>query len=573
MLRRLCGRLARPVALGVLLLAAATGPAQQRAEERVKTNEQAPLVKPVGPAQEGAGASSGSPVDEELVAIGRRLYREGLLASGQPVEATVQGDVPVDGTQFTCVSCHRRAGMGAIEADRVVAPVSGQELYRPRESGYEPRPAYTDETLARVLREGIDPAGRAMDPLMPLYELPDREMAGLIAYLKTLSAEFSPGVTDEEIRFATVIAGDVDPALEKAMLDVLETFFDEKNRRTRHEVRRLEAGPWIRDYKYKAYRFWVFEPWRLKGPPQTWPAQLEEHYERRPAFALVSGVAAGDWRPIHDFCERRQIPCLLPNTDWPVTSGDDYYTMYFSKGLTLEAQAITRHLSEQPAAVRTLHVFREDGSGSAAARASRLAAREHESVSTVDWVLAPRERLSAHRLDERLDESGANAAMLWLGQEDLAELGPGFELGSGARIYLSSTLLDGDVSALPDTMRARSSAVHPYTLPEELKSRAGRVRGWLRSRKIDGPHERVRAQTYFACMMVGDALGHIKRYFYRDYFMDSLEHADRMAVYSAFYPRLSFGPGQRYLAKGCYVVPLGGDREQAPSARTSWVVP
>jgi hypothetical protein len=412
-----------------------------------------------------------------------------------------------------------------------------------------------------------------MDPLMPLYELPDREMAGLIGYLKTLSAEFSPGVTDEEIRFATVIAGDVDPGLERAMLDVLETFFDEKNRLTRHEVRRLEGGPWIRDYKYKAYRFWVLEPWRLTGSPQTWPAQLEEHYQRRPVFALVSGVAAGDWRPIHDFCERRQVPCLLPNTDLPVISGDYYYTMYFSKGLTLEAQAIARHLSEQTAAAHALHVFREDGSGAAAARASRLAAREHESVSTVDWVLAPGDRLSAARLDERLAETGANAAMLWLGREDLAELGRGFALESDAGIFLSSTLLDGDLSALPETMRATSSVAHPYTLPEELPNRAGRVRGWLRNRKIDGPHERVRAQTYFTCLMVGDGLGHIKRYFYRDYFLDSLEHADRMAVYSAFYPRLSFGPGQRYLAKGCYVIPLEGDGEQALSDRASWIVP
>ncbi len=50
------------------------------------------------------------------------------------------------------------------------------------------------------------------------------DMAILIAYLKTLSAELSPGVGKDYkyIRFATVIAGDVPDEDRKEMLAILD---------------------------------------------------------------------------------------------------------------------------------------------------------------------------------------------------------------------------------------------------------------------------------------------------------------------------------------------------------------
>jgi hypothetical protein len=40
----------------------------------------------------------------------------------------------------------------------------------------------------------------------------------------------------------------------------------------------------------------------------------------------------------------------------------------------------------------------------------------------------------------------------------------------------------------------------------------------------------------------------------------------------AVYPRLSFGPGQRYASKGCYVVQVAGDDEPLLEKRSTWVI-
>lgn len=172
-----------------------------------------------------AGETIGGLPPAEALRLGERMYREGLLPSGEPMQAIVQGDIPVDGTMFSCESCHLKSGMGSVEGRVVTLPTNATELFKPftfsAEETIPPwqsmpdtinwsirRPAYTDETLAVALAAGFDPAGRELLLTMPRYLLEDDDMAVLIFYLKNLSAQPSPGVTATTIRFATVIGVD-----------------------------------------------------------------------------------------------------------------------------------------------------------------------------------------------------------------------------------------------------------------------------------------------------------------------------------------------------------------------------
>jgi len=60
--------------------------------------------------------------------------------------------------------------------------------------------------------------------------------------------------------------------------------------------------------------------------------------------------------------------------------------------------------------------------------------------------------------------------------------------------------------------------------------------------------------------------------FDRDYFFDLIDMMRDQYYAIAVYPRLSFGPGQRYASKGCYVVQLSGGPEPQLEKRSGWVV-
>jgi hypothetical protein len=60
---------------------------------------------------------------------GKRIYRDGLLSSGQPLEAIVQSSLRLTGDQVACVNCHRRSGLGGSEGQLTARTVTGPALF------------------------------------------------------------------------------------------------------------------------------------------------------------------------------------------------------------------------------------------------------------------------------------------------------------------------------------------------------------------------------------------------------------------------------------------------------------
>ena len=152
----------------------------------------------VGSVAAAAAENGGKASEADLIAVGSRIYREGILISGQPLTGELPGDIKMADTQAACVKCHKRSGFGSSEGGKSVPPLTRNELYQPMAArgiklyGAQNRPksavrpAYTDESLAKALREGVDPMGRRLLAPMPRFALSDNDMAALVAYLKTL---------------------------------------------------------------------------------------------------------------------------------------------------------------------------------------------------------------------------------------------------------------------------------------------------------------------------------------------------------------------------------------------------
>ncbi len=109
------------------------------------------------PGKEGAAA-------EEMLRLGERMYRQGVLPDGRPMQAIVAGDVPVDGRMFTCANCHRRSGLGSLEGPVIAWPTNGKELFIPRRRTGAWRAASADEAPGSPERWSLPPSS---GPPMP----------------------------------------------------------------------------------------------------------------------------------------------------------------------------------------------------------------------------------------------------------------------------------------------------------------------------------------------------------------------------------------------------------------------
>jgi hypothetical protein len=534
-------------------------------------------------AQEQSPAAEAAP-DPQSIALGKKMYMEGVLPSGEIMTATIQGDIKLTGEQVVCGACHRRSGMGSSEGQDVVPAITGNILYQPlRLPTIKPplppalRPAYTDETLKRAIRDGIGADGEAFSPLMPRYSLSDAELDSMVAFLKTLNTDPDPGVTEKQIHFATVIADSAEPEQRKALLDVLNTYVEQKNVETRNESQRAEHAPWHKHWTFSPYRKWVLHVWELQGPPESWPEQMADHYQEQPVFALLSGLVPGSWQPVHDFCEGFEIPCLFPITDLPVIDEQDFYNVYLSKGMTVEGEAIAQNLVDDGLLNKqVVQVYRAGDDRGAVAAAALKGALEARGGQVKDFPLSDPDAEPVNDFWSSVIKQGRGAVMvLWLGEADVRALWqrPGAE-DAPVRIYLSTTLYGSDLDQVPVSVREQLRFVHPSEMPDKLNRLLMRSTGWLRSRRIYAPEQKqVQADAYFALKVAGGALKGIQGYFDREFFLEGIEHMVDNANYTSVYPRISLAPNQRFVSKGCYIARLEGGEKARLRAVSEWLIP
>jgi hypothetical protein len=493
----------------------------------------------------------------------------------------VQQGGALGGSDAACVQCHRRSGLGGSEGQNAIRPIAGRLLFSAVQAegrwagaagGAAARPPYTRAALARALREGVDPSGRVLDALMPRYVLSDDEIDRLHAYLAGLSSTIAPGVTDREIHFSTIIAPDVDADRRRALLEVLQAFFRDKNGGTRKEGRRREVGS---EPMYRAFRTWVLHVWELRGAPETWPEQLDAHYRRQPVFAVLGGLGGADWQPVHAFCEEQALPCVFPDVDYPVATGAGYYSVYFSRGLVQETEVLAAQLAAAQAGKATVvQVFRDDSPGRLQAGALRDAMQRRGAGSVVDYPLSDRGPASAAFWSRLLHDTRPAILVVWLDDVDLRTLGAGGPPPAGLQaIYLPAGLSATRSADLPGGWLDRARLVTLFE-PEWKRGRhLARMQAWLRARKIPLTDARTQANAYFAASLVGDVMAHLGENFFRDYFIESIEQMTEVSLAASIYPHLSLGPGQRFASRGGYVVGFPREAGGAPVPPGDWRIP
>ena len=517
--------------------------------------------------------------------IGESIYRRGVLASGAPLVGSRRAGSPdLTGAGAACVNCHRRSGLGGREGTMTIPPLTSEYLFRDRGTaahetmlhGYgnqlSHRDAYTDASLAHAIRDGVDSMGRTLSPLMPRFALDDAGMEALIGYLKKLGTRRMPGVTASVLHLATVVTPDADPLKRQGTLEVLKRYFIEKNAVPfGHAEPPSAAGRAHTASIPPGLRHWQLHVWELSGPESGWREQLDRDLAREPVMALLSGVGGSKWGPVHEFCEKAELPCLFPNLDVPTVAEGDFYSLYYSNGVLLEAQLIARQVAAAPKAGvnrKLLQIYRAGDSGEAAAKAL-TAALQGKQLEVRSKAL-PAGRAESGLRNALRAAASADLLVLWLRPEDIAQLGTAPQ---NLPVYLSGLMGGLEQAPLPASWRAQTKMTYPVDLPERRVVRVDYGLGWFTFRHIPVVAMQAQSDTYLACGILTETLEHASDISDPTYLVELLQETLDHRVLTGYYPRLTLAAGQTLASKGSYLVRFAEPSGPRLVVEGEWTVP
>ncbi len=489
-----------------------------------------------GPALAGEQETvAGLPADEAL-RLGERMYREGILPSGEPMMALVSEDIEVDGTMFSCRSCRLRSGRGSLEGTVITLPTCGSWLYKPL-VGREMRPqsearlpdrlnpppfrqAYTDRLVGGAIWAGKDANGRELSWVMPRYKMSTRDMEIMVYYLKNLSAEFSPGVDDTTLRFATVVEPRASASPTATPCSRFsQAIVRDRNSQSRHDERRAQDGA---GSTWRSCTNFLSPLLARSLGARRRPVNLVRPSSRTTtARRRCSRCSAGSPRviggPIHSFCRAQSD--TLPAADYrlslwcPTPTGTRSSS---SKGYYQEGETAARFLGRMgrrckvtSRSSRSLRDRRRRPRcwrpGFAAARSSRgMPARQGASWSESERSI---DRAFWSRLVA--DNPGAVLA-LWLepGEGGERSAAPAAAEPRPPAVLVSSSFLgDTPRSVLPP----EGSPVHFHHLTNRSRrtwvGRGWPSRSWLRAKGLPVTNFEIQAKGYFlGWMLAGDGV-------------------------------------------------------------------
>jgi hypothetical protein len=523
--------------------------------------------------------------------------------------------------------------MGQVEGDIQVPPIAGNFLFAGKDEKHlammDPRVSkslnkshdpYTQSTLAEAILRGKNNQGREMSVAMPRFDMNESELKALTAYLRQLSTEWSPGITQTSIRFATVITPDVDPLRRKTVIEMMQKIVRQKNGSTEvathgRSRRHMTSAA---EFVLGTERTWDLDIWELQGAPETWDKQLTTFYRNRPVFALISGASTSTWQPVQDFCDREKIPSWFPSVDLTEKT-PSRYSFYFSGGVMLEANVLARHLlGSTPLPKHLIQIFRDDTVGLAAAHELEHALAG-SGVSVENRIVAG-DAVSSESLRSLMGkQKSGDAVVFWLRRDDVALLAK-LKPARGVENYFSSRMANAENVPLSAEWKKNSHLVYLYELPAKREVNLAYFRAWINMHKFPVVDEAMQSEVFFAFNYMTDTSSEMLNNLYRDYLVERAEtmmdkregvkaeqetrdrlflgnpgdlvkkHGDMTIKEEArlpisgqvgagishgttIYPHLSLGPGQRFASKGGYIVKFEDSRSNKLVAESNWIVP
>jgi ABC-type branched-subunit amino acid transport system substrate-binding protein len=482
-----------------------------------------------------AGISLGAnaaPLSSEEAA-GKRLYRQGLSASGEAIMARVgAADVLLPATSLPCANCHAADGLGRPEGGLRPPPLNWARLtstYGQQQVNGRSYPAYNESTLATVIQQGRDPGHNRLDPSMPRFLLSMKDQRNLTAYLKRLADERDPGLDAETLHLGTLLPSQ-GPLAEEGM-----TIAAVLN----GSVARINQAGGIHG---RQLRLTVIDP----GPDRASAEQaLQQLIEQEQVFALIAPMVPALDSELGPRLEQAGVPLI-------------------------GALSLLGSTQASPQIFEPLPGLREQLIALADYATASL--RVLQGPTLIAYPADPMQTQAAQNLGQYLQDHGWQnvhlqaydpaAEALPLGSRSVFYLGSGGGFsrlatrlqGAGQVPYLfaASSQVAGDLLQVPSGFTRRVFLAYPF-VPSDW-TQAGRIGLTLlrEGQGLGAQHAVLQVGAYASMLLLSEGMKQAGRDASREKLVTALEGLHDFDT--GLTPRLSFGPGRRLGLSGAHVV-------------------
>lgn len=470
---------------------------------------------------------------------GRQIYVEGSSPGDGAINAIVgDEEVVLPGGAVPCASCHGRDGLGRPEGGVLPPDIRWSELVKiyghVHEDGRR-HPAFDDASIARLIRAGIDPGDNRLERTMPLYQISERDMADLLAYMKQLERDVDPGIASDRVRVGSLLplAGP-QASLGQAMAAVMRAHFEEVNGRGGIFGRRVD----------------------LLGIPygETPEQSLDELTEALASpgiFALVGAYTVGRDQQVLDLLRADGVPLVGPFTLDPGDSFTDSAAFYLYPGFEEQVRALTDHALTGLGVNERVLVVGPEGD-----RVDRLIRAVEDQLRRSGGAEALAVRYPPGGFDAAGIAAGSDRAgtLIFLGGQNELDALLAVLAGAGQMpgIYLLSSFTPHSLIGAPPEFNERIVIAYPTYSSDVTAQGLADYRGLAERYQLPREHVQAQISALAAARLLVEGLQRAGRDVSRQRFVEGLEGL--YAYQTGLTPPLTYGPNRRIGARGAHLV-------------------
>lgn len=489
---------------------------------------------------------------------GKRIYLRGESDAGPEITALLgSGDTEVPATAFACANCHGLVGEGTEEGGLAAPTLRWSALVSAHTSALttKERGPYTDTTLVRAIRDGLDPTGARLHPGMPHYRMTDEQASDLVAYLKKLGHDLDPGLNETTIKIgaALPLSGPL-ASLGQDIKDTLNASFAETNEQGGIYGRRFEL---------------VVEDSR--GDVTGTSEATHKLIERDGVFALMGSFEPKGSSEANELLKQQEVPLVGPVTLSPhVTLPPNRFIFYLLPTFSNQARSLVDFISNKRKAADTVQTTARPGAATKTPEQKLSAAviymKGEMEADALEGLRAQARLRSMELTFEQGYEAGHFTPATVV--EMMARKKPDyvFFFGSGSditacaremeRVHLNAALVSSvmmlgrEAFDLSPETAARALLSYPSALPD--KSDFAEFLNAMQRRKVQLRSPAFQTVAYAASKILIEAVKLSTRNLSRATLISALEGLRDYTT--GVIPPISFGPNRRVGVEGSFVV-------------------